>query len=189
MNIDPSEAGEALKAIRLTEQKLTQDQNAWGGGYHLIVWGVICMIGFTISQFNASLPAVIGRWAWITLNIVGNIISWSIGFRMRTKFQNTFGIRIALLWVLFVAFGVLAAFFVHPANPQELTILLLLIINLWLAVMGLWLNLTMLWESLAFTVCMLAGYYLIPEYFFLCLAVVCGGIMILAGVFAIRKEK
>ncbi len=189
MNIDPKEAGEALQAIQITEQKMTRDQNAWGAGYHLIVWGVICMIGFTISQFNALLPVVIGRSAWIVLNVVGNIISWSIGLRMRYKFQNAFGVRIAFLWVLFVAFGVMGAFFVHPFNPQEITLLLLLLINLWLAVMGLWLNLTMLWEALAFTAVMLAGYFWLPEYFFLCLALLGGGLMVAAGWLVIRKGR
>lgn len=189
MNIDPSEANEALEAIHTTEQKMTRDQNAWGAGYHLIVWGVICLIGFTISQFSSALPAVIGRSTWIVLNVVGNIISWSIGLRMRYKIQNNFGIRIALLWILFVGFAAVGAFFVHPAGPQEITVLLLLIINLWLAVMGLWLNLTMLWEALAFSAVTLAAYYFVPGYFFLCLAVLGGGVMIAAGCLVIRKGR
>lgn len=189
MNLNPSDAESALQAASSSSQKMQRALNAWGAAYHLILWGLITLLGFTLTYFHARFPQLFVVLTWPVLIICGTVLSWAIGLRMRTKFQSPFGARIGVLWGLFVLYGAVGAFLVHPENPQEITTLVLIFHTLWMAVMGLWLNLRLLWVALAVAALTLFGYWVLPGYFYLWLALVIGGTMIVSGIFLLHKGK
>jgi hypothetical protein len=186
MKISPSDAESALASIRETETHMRKALNASGGAYQLITWGTIMMIGYTMNQFADRLPlaAVVGTW--IALSILGNILCVAIGIRMARKFHSPVGARIGAMLPIFLLFGIAGAFLVHPAGPREINLLVYLLVMLWLAMMGLWVKLSLLWISLIFSGLMLFGYLVLPDYFFLWLAIVGGGSMIGSGLLLLR---
>ncbi len=185
MEIKPSEAESALASIRETEEQMRKALNASGGGYQLFIWGVIILIGYTLNQFADRLPMVAIAGTWIVMSVLGNIVSVMMSIRMARKFHSPLGARIGAMLPIFILFGAIGAFFVHPAGPREINLLIYLLVMLWMAMMGLWVKLSMLWISLIFTGLMLFGYAVLPEYFFLWLAIVGGGAMIGSGLFLI----
>jgi hypothetical protein len=183
MDINPSEAESALASIRQTEDQMRKALNASGGAYQLIIWGVILMIGYTMNQFADRMPVAVVAGTWIAISVLGNALSLAISLRMARKFHHPLGARIGALWPIFILFGCLGAFFVHPSGPREINLLAYLFAMLWMAVMGLWVKLPLLWISLTFTGLMVFGYLVLPDYFFLWLAIVGGGAMIGSGLF------
>jgi hypothetical protein len=186
MNIDPAEAEKALASIRDTETQMNRALSASGGAYQIIIWGLFMAIGYTLNQFSDRLPLAVVVGVWVTITILANAICWTIGFRRARKFHNPYGARLGFLWIVFLLFAALGAFFVHPDGPREINLLAYLVVMLWLAVMGLWVDLRLLWISLAFTGLMLFGYFVLTDYFFLWLAIVGGGSMIGSGLLLLR---
>jgi hypothetical protein len=186
MNINPTEAERTLESIRETEDQMRKALGASGGAYQIIIWGVIMAIGYTLNQFADRLGVVLVAVPWIILSVVGNILCAVISFRMGRKFHHPKAARIGFLWVVFVLFGMIGALFVHPTDPREINLLIYLLVMLWLAVMGLWVRLPLLWISLAVTGLLMFGYFVLPDYFFLWLALVGGGTMIGSGWLLLR---
>ena len=187
MDIEPSEAESALAAVRAADAQMRRALNAYGAAYHFIVWGVIWLIGFSISNFATRLPLAVAMWSWPVLNVIGMVCSWTIGIRMGRTFHNPYGSRIGLLWILFIAYGILGVFFVHPASFQAGSLLLVMYVMLWMSVMGLWLNSALVLVSLAVTGLSLVGYFAFPNFFFLWMAFLGGGTMIGTGVYLLRS--
>ena len=183
MDISPSEAEKTLDSIRETEDQMRKAMNASGGGYQMLVWGVIMLIGYTLNQFADHLTTAIVAGTWIVLSVIGNAVSVVMSIRMARKFHSPLGARIGAMLPIFILFGVVGAFFVHPTGPREINLLIYLLVMLWLAMVGLWGNISVLWISLIFTGLMLSGYAVLPDYFFLWLAIVGGGAMIGSGLF------
>jgi hypothetical protein len=188
MNISPFEAESALASIRETENHMRKAMNASGGGYQLIIWGVVLMVGYTLNQFADRLPLAFIIGTWIVLSVLGNTVSIVINIRRSRKFHSPYGARLGAIWGIFILFGFIGAFFVHPAGPREINLLVYLMVMLGLAVTGLWVDLTLLWISLVFTGLMLFGYVVLPDYFFLWLAIVGGGSMIGSGLLLLRGK-
>jgi hypothetical protein len=186
MKVSPSEAESVLASIRDAETQMNRALSASGGAYQMIAWGAIMMIGYTLNQFADRLPVALVAGPWIVMSILANILSVTIGVRRARKFHNPYGARLGFLWVVFVIFGAVGAFFVHPAGPREINLLAYLMTMLWLAVMGLWVDLRLLWISLGYTGLMLFGYFVLPDSFFLWLAFVGGGSMIGSGLLLLR---
>ena len=183
MDISPSEAEKTLASIRETEDQMHKAMNASGGGYQMLIWGVVMLIGYTLNQFADHLSVAAIAGTWIVLSVIGNLVSVAMSIRMARKFHSPLGARIGAMLPIFILFGVVGAFFVNPAGPREINLLIYLLVMLWLAMMGLWVKLSMLWISLIFTGLMLFGYMVLPDYFFLWLAIVGGGAMIGSGLF------
>jgi hypothetical protein len=185
MDITPSEAEKTLASIRQTEDQMRRALNASGGGYQMLIWGVIMLVGYTLNQFADRIPIAVVAGIWIAMSILGNAVSVAASIRMARKFQSPVGARIGAMLPIFLLFGAVGAFFVHPAGPREINLLIYLLVMLWLAMMGLWVKPSLLWISLAFSGLMLFGYWVLPDYFFLWLAIVGGGAMIGSGLFLI----
>ncbi len=181
MEISPSEAEKTMASIREAEDQMRKTLGASGGAYQIIIWGVIMVIGYTLNQFADKLGVVLVAVPWIVMSVVGNILCAVISFRMGRKFHHPMAARIGFLWAVFVLFGLIGAIFIHPTDPREINLLIYLLVMLWLAVMGLWVRLPLLWISLAVTGLLVFGYFVLPDYFFLWLAIVGGGTMIGSG--------
>ncbi|MBN2084522.1 MAG: hypothetical protein JW748_04805 [Anaerolineales bacterium] len=186
MNVNPTEAERALAAIRETESQMNKTMSSSGGSVQIIVWGIVMMIGYTLNQFADRLPVALVAGSWIVMSILANILSVTISVRRARKFHSPYGARLGFLWVVFLLFGGVGAFFVHPSDPREINLLVYLLTMLWMAAMGLWVDLRLLWVSLTFTALMLFGYLVLPDYFFLWLAIVGGGAMIGSGLLLLR---
>ncbi len=186
MTISPSEAEEALAAVRAVSQQMRRALNAWGFAYYLIVWGLIWLIGFSCSQF---LPAAVVGYLWLAIDLVGSGLSVYLGLRMGRTFRSPIGSRVGLFWIALLAYGFLGMWFVHPANPYEGTLLLIIVLMFGYVVMGLWVEPRLVWLGLFVTALALVGYFALPAIFFILMAVLGGGSMLGTGLYILRNWK
>jgi hypothetical protein len=150
----------------------------------MILWGAIWLVGFLGNQF---LPSEVAGYLWLGLDILGGLASWSVGARMsrgiRSAGSVVSGKRIAWFWVLLVLY--LAAFIAvaWPMDVKQVAVFIVLIVMIgWLA-MGLLLSFVSVRMTLAVTTLALVGYFLLPDYFHLLMAILGGGGLIVLGLY------
>jgi hypothetical protein len=184
MNIPPDEAGESLAAIQAVMQK-TRRSMAGGGAYiTLITTGIVWLIGFTCTQF---LRGEIVVYIWIGLSILGSILATVLGIRrgrrVRSPATAPLARRILLFWLLLVLYGVAAIAIARPTDGKQVTLLVILFIMLGQLAMGLLFSFSSVWWALPITALALAGYFLLPDFFYLWIAILGGGGMIALGLY------
>ena len=192
MNISPKEAQGALASVQQVRDRTNQTLSR--GGIYEILWGTVWVIGFLISQFVPTSSGSVLSWVWAGLGIVGGTISLSIGFSStrQTSVGRTSGswfdspqARFGLFfWALVIYSGVLFALdFPLLLHAQRLGAQ----ISLWWVVtfmfgfvaVGLWFRLPQLiGVGVTVTAIALLSYYLLPDYYFLLMALFGGGTLI-----------
>ena len=184
MNISPSEAEEALAAIQ-TIAKKTRQSIASGGTYiTLIVTGVVWLVGFMSTQY---LQGEIVGYVWTGLSILG-IIAGSVlgirrGKRVRSPATAPMAKRIGLFWLLLIFYGLATIAIARPTDGKQATMLVILFIMLGQMAMGLLFSFSSSWWTLPITILALVGYFLLPDIFYLCMALLGGGGMIALGLY------
>ena len=188
MNITTSEAEESLNAVE-TVMKNTRRAISDSGGYiFFIIWGIIWLLGFSGSHFFDGRSSGIG---WTILNISGGIASAIAGVRMGKGVRNpqttTLGKRVAVFWLLLILYAVITIAITWPIDRKQLAMLIVLFVMVgWLA-LGLLLSFGTFKIALTITALSLLGYFFLPEYFFLLMAFLGGGGMIVFGLFIKAK--
>lgn len=184
MTISPSEAEEALAAIQSITQK-TRRSIAGGGAYiSLIITGVVWLIGFTATQFLTG-PIVV--WIWGGSSILGSIAATLMGIqagrRVRSTSAGITGKRIATFWILLILFSIGGIAVAQPADEKQLTMLIILFAMIGQMGMGLLLSFSVTWWTVPVVALTLTGYFFFPDIYYLWMALLGGGTMIILGVY------
>jgi hypothetical protein len=184
MNVSTTEAEEALDAIQAMMQKTRRSFSSSGAYMFLIVWGVIWLLGFLGSQF---LSLHIAGYAWMVLDTLGGILSAVLGIRMgrgvRRSSPTTSGKRIAAFWLLLFFFCIAAVAVAWPADGKQLAMYIILFVMVGWIAMGLLLSFASVWPGLIITALALIGYFQLPGIFYLWMAILGGGGMIVLGLY------
>lgn len=189
MEISPSEAEQALTVIESMVKKTRRAVSSSGAYQFLIVWGAIWLIGFACSQFLTG--QIVGK-VWAVLNVLGAVLSAFTGIRMNRGVRSIstspkLGQRIGLFWLLLWLFCAASIAVMWPLDPKQLAmVIILFVMTGWIA-MGLLLSMMSARWGVVFTVLALAAYFLLPDYFYIIMAVLGGGGMIALG-FYIRSR-
>ena len=188
MNLSPEEAKEALKKIEQTSQKTHRSLAASGASIFLIITGLVWMIGFVSTQFlTGSIVPVI----WVSASLIGSTISIIMGRtqgpRVRGPSISEDTRRAIIFWISLVFFCVATIAVVHPSEGKQITMIIILFMMIGQFSMGLLLSFTASWWAIPITALVLAGYFLLPAYFYLWMGVLVGGSMAALG-FYIRKR-
>jgi hypothetical protein len=142
------------------------------------------MLGFLGSQF---LPAEIASNVWIGVDILGGILSVVIGLRMRTGIRSTrpvtTGLRIGVFWLLLFIYCVIAIAIASPVDGKQLAMFIILFVTIGWIAMGLLLSFASVWWGLGLLLLSLVGYFLLPDIFYLWMAIFGGGGMIVLGIY------
>lgn len=184
MTISPSEAEEALAAIESIAQK-TRRSIAGGSAYiSLIITGIVWVVGFTATQFlTGSIVATI----WIVSSILGSIAATVMGIRagqrVRSASARVTGKRVATFWILLSLFSLGALAVAQPADGKQLTMLIILFAMIGQMGMGLLLSFSVTWWTVPVVALTLIGYFFFPEIYYLWMALIGGGTMILLGLY------
>lgn len=182
MNISPSEAEEALESIQAIARKTRQSIASGGTFVTLIVTGIVWLIGFLSTQF---LPGQIVPYIWIGLSILGSlaatILGIRVGKRVRSPSTALMTKRIGLFWVLLVFFAIAVIAVAQPTDGKQVTMLVVLFTMLGQMAMGLVFSFSSTWWTLLIAGLALTGYYALPEFFYLWMALLGGGGMIALG--------
>ena len=175
--IERKEAATALQEIANTEKQSQKAYHYQQASPHLVLWGVIWMIGYAVTYVRP-------RWypLWDVLVVIGMAGSFFISFHGRAKdSHSTFGWRYAATFVVVLLF-IAALFAILPPAPLQIDAFFPLLIALWYALMGIWTRATRI-AVLGFALGLLTvgGYFWLQHYFPLWMAGVGGGALILGG--------
>ena len=155
-----------------------------GAYVFLIIWGVVWLVGFLCSQF---LPQSIGGYAWMIMDMLGGIVSAFVGIRMgrgvRSPSTTASGKRIGLFWFLLFLYVVAAIGVAWPADGRQIAMFIILFVMVGWIALGLLLSFASVWPGLVITALALIGYFLLPGIFYLWMAVLGGGGMIVLGLY------
>ena len=188
MDLSPMEAQQALEAIQAMAKK-TRKVIANSGAYaFLIIWGSVWLVGFTANHFITG--AAIG-YTWMILDILGAILSVVMGIRfsrmVRSPSGDKAGRRIGYFWLLLFLYCLLLLAVLSPLDMKTGSMVIVLFVMVGWIAMGMLLSAASIWWALVITTLALIGYYLLPSYFYLWMAVLGGGGMIALG-FYIRNR-
>jgi hypothetical protein len=184
MNLSPKEAKEALASIQNVTQKTRHSISGLSAYISLIITGAVWLIGFTASQFLTA-PLVV--WIWIVTSVTGSILATIMSIqaskRVRIASSAIIGRRIGLFWLLLVLLSAGAIAVAHPTDGKQITLLVILFALIGQMGMGLLVSFSATWWVVPIAALALAGYYFVPAWFYLWIALLVGGSMILLGLY------
>lgn len=184
MTISPGEAEEALADIQKITRKTRRSLANSGLYIFLIITGLIWTVGFLANQFLSGRIVV---YIWVGMSILGSIVSILLGRcmdrRVRASSTSFYLKRIAVFWLLLVLFCLAVIAVVRPADGKELTMLIILFILIGQMTTGVLFSFSSVGWLLPVTALALAGYFLMPAYFYLWMSILVGGSMITIGLY------
>lgn len=182
MDISPDQAEEALADIQKIMQKTRHSIASSSFSTSLIITGIIWLAGFVCTQFLAGEIVV---YIWIGISILGSILASILGSRQSRRVRNPAAgattRRILLTWLLLTIYCLAAIAVAWPLDGKQLTIFIVLFVMIGWTIMGLSLLFTPVWPGLVPVALILAGYFLLPGFFYLIIGILGGGGMIALG--------
>lgn len=182
MPLSRTEAESALTAISKTEQT---SKTAFGyekASPHLILWGVVWMIGYGATYVRPGWSSV-----WVVLAPIGSLISLWIGSRTHSRERKGHGARATATILAVFAFITATAFIMRPTSGAQVAAFIPMVVALFYSLFGIWTRgVRMLIAGLGVAALTLGGYFWLPHIFLLWMAVVGGGGLILGGLWLRR---
>ena len=178
MPISPSEASKALRDLSATELASASAYKYARAAPHLILWGAIWFVGYGLTYLGPRLSVV-----WIPLVLVGAVGSGWLGARARPPEQRgdwrrAIATLAAILLALCALFAVL-----RPLEAPRIGAFFPIVIGFAYTVLGIRERATrILILGVAFTGLTVLGFFWVPDYFSLWMAVVGGLGLVLGGV-------
>jgi len=133
------------------------------------------------------LPKEIVIYIWIGLSILGSTLATIQGIRMgkRVRSPSTAATakRIGLFWLLLVFYCIATIAVARPMDGKQMTILIVLFIMVGQLAMGLLFSFASVWWVLPITALVLISYFLLSSFFYLWMAILGGGGMIVLGLY------
>jgi hypothetical protein len=176
--ITADEAKNALKDIEQTENRAAASQHGRFAAPHLLIWGVIWAIGYTVNDFAPGFS-----WVWSPLVLAGMVASFLFDRQEaagRVKgFNWRYLVSAATIFVfIFALFAIM-----RPRDYNQIGAFFPLVIGLYYTFLGIWTKggWRMIPLGLALMALTLGGYWLLPEHFLLWMAAVGGGGLMLGG--------
>jgi hypothetical protein len=184
MNISPNEAEEALATIKKMTQKTRHSIASSGAYIFLIVTGIIWLVGYLSNQFLTGENV---GYIWTGISLLGIALSILLGIRMvpRVRGPSTAATakRAGIFWLLLVFYCIAAIAIAHPTDGKQVTMFIILFIMIGQLAMGMLTSFASVWWALPITTMALISYFLLPGFFYLCMAILGGGGMIVLGLY------
>ncbi len=183
MSMTPEEAQASLQAIQQiacqTRQTLYRKT-----GYFPIIWGLAWGGGFLGYQYLPFIPASI---LWIALLMVGGIASGIVGARLEQQVRSTNGNRINLFFAVLMGYTYLGFWIAHSLSVQQMELLLTLAVMFGMIGVGLWIEVSpLIVFGVVVSALAVVGYYTLPAYFGIWMAVLVGSTFIGPGLYQLR---
>jgi hypothetical protein len=172
---DSSQAIAVLKAADATERRSAEVYWYSRSAPHFFIWGVAWMIGYFGCALKSDLFDVIMPVA-IWSGIAGSLIVSLTGRKSRN--YNTWRIGAAFLVMWIFTYGLFAIF---PPDHLKIGAYFPWLFAALYGGVGLWLGLRYVIAAAFLAGATLAGYFHLRDYFFLWMAIVGGGCLILTG--------
>jgi hypothetical protein len=177
MPLSPSEAEQALREISNMERHSASSYEYRTASPHLLVWGVIWMVGYGLTFFRPAWSLV-----WPALTMAGLALSVWLGWKERRRAQPfDWRYRATLLAVVLFTVALLAI--LSPKTPAQVGAFIPMLVALFYSLVGIWTyGVRMLVTGIVLAVLTVCGYVWVREIFPLWMAAVGGGALILGGI-------
>ena len=175
--ITTREARDALQEAATTERRSAQAYGYSSRAPFCILWGLIWIAGY---GGTAALPAQESNWLWLALAIAGTAISVWIG-NNRADGHSRDGWRAGLVIVIVMAFTAALMSIMHPTDPIQVGAYWPLLLSAIYASMGLWMGVRYILLGAFLAAATLGAYVFFKEFFFIWMALVGGGSILLTG--------
>lgn len=176
MSISPIQAAEALKDIETAAARSNDLKSYTIGAPILIMWGVICMMGYGAGAVSPSYGVI-----WLPLSAVGAIATFLMARRAKRGGNGRIGARIGWTWVALLVFYFAAFAVLRPSEPNQFAAFPALLAGLSYVLMGIWTSRRYIVLGVAVAALTLLGYFALAPFFSLWMAVVMGGGLVLGG--------
>lgn len=178
MSLSHDEAADALKDIRATERRSASAYGYHMSAPHLILWGVIWMIGYGAAAIR---PA----WAniWLLLCVVGGLGSAYIGYRMKGKAtDSSFGWRFLASFVAYCAFVTAVFTILPPTRDAQVAAFFPIVIAFAYMLMGIWTRAARItFIGIVIGAATMFGFFYLAQWYAAWLAVIGGGALVAGG--------
>lgn len=189
MNITPEDAQSALDTIKQAKTQACAMLNIWA--YYWLLWGTVWTIGFLVTQFEQQLLV----WIWSLMIVIGMVGSTIIGIRQGGSMRSTPGSQNAFLGSRYGIFnGVLYGFailwlIIFPLTPPQIALLWITVVMFSMIIAAVWFQIPVcLSTGIGITFMSVVGYYTVPHYFWLYIAVMAGLPLIIIGAYYLRRK-
>ena len=194
MSLSPDQAAENLQEIERTGRRSAEAYEYAASSPQFILWGLIWMAGYAGSYLLPHYGFVGAiNWLWLGLIVIGIAGSHILGRRRYRHLSprarakgKAIGLRWGMTMLVFYAFLFAVFAVMRPRNPVGAAAFIPLLIAAIYCVWGIWQGLRFLYAGIAVGALTLIGWFLLPQYFLLWMAVVGGGSLILTGLW-LRK--
>lgn len=190
MKVSSDEADEALKTIQKVADRTRRSVASGGTSLVLIITGVIWLVGFLANQFLTGLFVM---YLWVGMSLFGSALAVWLGSRMgrrvRSEMTSAYTKRVSLYWLLLVFYCAAAIAITRPTDGRQITMIIILFIMMGQLAMGILFSFSSAWWPIPITALALAGYFLLPGFFYLWMAVLAGGGMIALGLYIYLRGK
>lgn len=186
MNVSNENAQASLAAVKDTMLRTHKAVAAAYSSPLLIFWGLLWVAAYTASQFYPQYADVIfGAMAGVGL--LGSFLVWPRVKRnlpVKEPVEEKINLRIGALWgSLFIYIFIWLSIFA-PVNGMQINAFVCTVVMFAYIVTGLWFTAYfMVWLGLAVTATTLVGFYLLPAYYCLWMAVTAGGLLLGTGLY------
>jgi hypothetical protein len=183
--MDQNQAIDDLKAIRQIMGRARRTSGG-GGGWFMVLWGIILFIGFSGAQF---LPDAYVGWMWAVLNIFGLVITFWLGMRIgrQSGISSPIWRSILLWWLSLGVFDVLLVW-LFRLEDRDLALLAILTVALGYVLFGLFAHWIISAVGALMAILVVGALLLIPGYFSLAIGVLVGGLLVGSGLWLVREE-
>ena len=176
--ISRNDARESLREIDHTMRTTRLDAGRAAAVPLLLLWGAIWFVYPLIMQFWPGGAS----WAWLLFPL-GGIISWPLGARSNRVATGPTDLRIGLCWWILFLFAGVWAFLLRPESYQQMYAFGCTVAMFAYVVGGLWWGRFFIWLGVAITMLTLFGYYRAGSYFWLWMAFMGGGALLLSAAY------
>lgn len=183
MPISPADAQSALRDVDATQARVHNAIAYHHAAPHLILWGVIWVIGYVASGLSSGSGSGL---VWLALVILGAVGSFALGMRSYRASGGRSGSRHAA-WTAPVAAAMIFVFFLatfsvfQPSGPAAYLLFPALVTGLIYTVLGMVRMHRMMVIGAAIMLLSYAGYLLFAPYLAFWIAAVGGGGLIVSG--------
>ena len=179
----PLSSNEAAEMLRDIDRTTRRSANAYGysaASPHLILWGVIWIVGYGATALQPHSPAL--QAVWPGLCLVGAGGSFWIGWRMRPASAAGHDWRYVATFAAIVLFVFALFSIMPPTNGVQMGAFFPLLASLFYALIGIWAKgARMILLGMAIAALTLFGFFALRSQFALWMAAVGGGGLILGG--------
>jgi hypothetical protein len=199
MEISSQEAGESLAQAEDAAARTRKLLACRGTDALFVIWGVVWFLGFLGTEFAPRLLLALTRggevrgetvaWTvnglWLALIALGGAVSVVV-WKRRSPTKKGGGARFGWFWVLLYVYVNVWILLIWPFIKVEgaaesvrfwrhMSAICATVPMFAYVVMGLWLDHFIIWIGLAVTALTLLGLFLVPDWFWIWMAVVGGG--------------